>query len=115
VLWENHSFVFFKPLPATAKGPLGVRGTTLTPGRSLAVDAAIHELGTPIYVVADLLDVGDGQPFRRLMVAEDVGSAIRGPERGDIFFGSDDVAAALAGTTNHPARFFVLLPRPSAT
>jgi membrane-bound lytic murein transglycosylase A len=115
VLWENHSFVFFKPLTAAANGPVGVRGTTLNPGRSLAVDAAVHALGTPIYVAADTLDIGDGEPFRRLMVAEDVGSAIRGPERGDIFFGSDDVAAALAGTTNHPARFFVLLPRASAT
>lgn len=115
LMWANRSFVFFKPLPADAAGPIGALGTTLTPGRSLAVDAAIHKLGTPVFVVADSLEVGDGRPFRRLMIAEDVGSAIRGPQRGDIFFGSDARAAALAGTTNHQARFFVLLPAGSAT
>jgi membrane-bound lytic murein transglycosylase A len=44
------------------------------------------------------------------MVAQDVGSAIKGPERGDIFFGSGKRAALLAGITKEPGRFFVLLP-----
>jgi len=48
--------------------------------------------------------------FARLMVAHDVGSAIKGPERGDIFFGSGDKAGRTAGVTKHPGQFFVLLP-----
>ncbi|MGB6437729.1 MAG: 3D domain-containing protein, partial [Methyloceanibacter sp.] len=49
-------------------------------------------------------------PFRRVMIAQDVGSAIRGVERGDIFWGSGDGAGAIAGTTLAPAHFIVLLP-----
>ena len=48
--------------------------------------------------------------FNRLMVAQDVGSAIKGPERGDIYFGSGDAAGKLAGVTKHPGKFIVLLP-----
>ena len=47
------------------------------------------------------------------MVAHDVGSAIKGPERGDIFFGSGDKAARVAGVTKHPGTFFVLVPNAS--
>ena len=53
----------------------------------------------------------DDAPFRRLMIAQDVGSAIRGPERGDIYFGSGDEAGAIAGRTKHEAKFHVLLPK----
>jgi membrane-bound lytic murein transglycosylase A len=45
------------------------------------------------------------------MIAQDVGSAITGPERGDIYFGSGSAAGKLAGITKHPGNFFVLLPR----
>jgi membrane-bound lytic murein transglycosylase A len=47
------------------------------------------------------------------MIAQDVGSAIKGPERGDIFWGSGDEAGAIAGTTLAPARFIVLEPNES--
>ncbi len=110
---ENESYVFFRALDAEEErnGPLGPHGVALTPGRSLAVDAAIHALGTPIFVAAPGLRASDGRPFRRLMIAQDVGSAIRGAERGDIFFGSGERAGAIAGTTKEAARFFVLLPK----
>jgi membrane-bound lytic murein transglycosylase A len=51
-----------------------------------------------------------GGAFNRLMVAQDVGSAIKGPERGDIYFGSGEAAGELAGVTKHPGKFIVLLP-----
>jgi membrane-bound lytic murein transglycosylase A len=56
--------------------------------------------------------VPNAAPFNRLMVGQDVGSAIRGAERGDIFFGSGEEAAKLAGGTKYPGRFFVLVPNP---
>jgi membrane-bound lytic murein transglycosylase A len=105
---ENRSYVFFHAFEGD--GPIGAQGVVLTPGRSLAVDTAYHRLGAPVYVTAPDL-VPDGAPFRRLMIAQDVGSAIRGPERGDIYFGSGDAAGAIAGRTKHAAKFYVLLPK----
>jgi len=109
VLWRNESFVFFRHIDGDAAE--GVMGTPLHEGRSLALDTAFHALGLPVYVVAPgMAHVGPGG-FARLMVAQDVGSAIKGPERGDIFFGTGGAALALAGVTKHHAGFLVLLPR----
>lgn len=108
VLQQNKSFVFFRELDGAAEAPLGALGTGLTDGRSLAVDTGFHALGTPVYVSAPALKPWDERPFARLMIAQDVGSAIRGPERGDIYYGSGDDAGRLAGTTKHAGHFFVL-------
>jgi len=111
VMWQNASYVFFRELASSeVQSALGVLGTPLTPGRSLAVDAGVHALGTPVYVVAPEL-MHAGGPFRRLMIAQDVGSAIKGPERGDIYFGSGSEAGQRAGMTRHAGNFYVLLPR----
>ncbi len=106
---QNRSYVFFRTLEG--KSALGAMEIPLTSGRSLAVDTRWHDLGTPIYVSSPTLThAGDPGGFHRLMIAQDVGSAIRGPERGDIYFGSGDAAGALAGITKHPGRYIVLLP-----
>jgi membrane-bound lytic murein transglycosylase A len=112
VLWQNASYVFFRELKGPeAAGPLGALGARLTPGRSLAVDASHHALGLPIYVTSEgMTHVDRSGAFHRLMIAQDVGSAIKGPERGDIYFGSGEGAGRLAGITRHPGRFIVLLP-----
>jgi len=112
VMWQNESFIFFRELHGTdAEGPMGALSAPLTPGRSLAVDTAYHTLGTPVYVSApSLKHATKTGGFNRLMVAQDVGSAIKGPERGDIYFGSGAKAGRLAGVTKHPGSFFVLLP-----
>jgi membrane-bound lytic murein transglycosylase A len=112
LMWENRSYVFFRVLDGKEgqDGPIGAQGVSLTPGRSLAVDASFHGFGLPIFVEAPELKGDDGAPFRRLMIAQDVGSAIRGVERGDIFWGCGDAAGAIAGITHAPAAFIVLLP-----
>lgn len=115
-MWKNQSFVFFRELSGDqAEAAMGSLEIPLTAGRSLAVDTGYHMLGTPIWVASDELkhaakarSAPDG--FHRLMIAQDVGSAIRGPERGDIFFGSGAGAGRLAGITKHPGRFTVLMP-----
>jgi len=112
VMWKNASFIFFRELKGPeAEGALGAMSVTLTSGRSLAVDTAYHTLGTPIFVFSTRLKhaTKDGR-FARLMIAQDVGSAIKGPERGDIYYGSGDKAGRLAGITSHPGNFIVLLP-----
>lgn len=113
-MWQNKSYVFFRELAGDqASGPLGAMSIPLSEGRSLAVDTGYHALGLPVWVMAPkLTHATRGGGFRRLMIAQDVGSAIRGPERGDIYFGSGDGAGRLAGITKHAANFIVLLPKP---
>jgi membrane-bound lytic murein transglycosylase A len=119
-MWVNKSYIFFREIgPEANTATLGAREIPLTTGRSLAVDAGLHALGLPIYVsVPGLTHAGaiGGQEngVRRLMVAQDVGSAITGPERGDIFYGTGDEAGVMAGSTKHRGNFFVLLPRASS-
>jgi membrane-bound lytic murein transglycosylase A len=115
VMWQNASFIFFRELKDVEAdaGPMGALSVSLTAGRSLAVDPTYAPLGSPVYVSAPTLPPisgkkGDG--FNRLMVAQDVGSAIKGPERGDIYFGSGEKAGKIAGVTKHPGNFFVLVP-----
>ena len=112
VMWKNQSYVFFRELKgAEADGAMGVLGIALQPGRSMAVDTAYHAIGLPIYVTSPTLTHATASgTFERLMIAHDVGSAIKGPERGDIFFGSGDKAGRTAGVTKHPGHFFVLQP-----
>jgi membrane-bound lytic murein transglycosylase A len=111
----NPSYIFFREIAGLTEesGPIGAEGVPLTAGRTLAVDPRFHRYGMPVFVAAELpvLPRGDVKPFRRLMIAQDTGSAIRGPVRGDIFTGTGADAGVLAGMINHPARFFVLLPR----
>ena len=112
VMQQNASYVFFKELPNDAAAPLGALLAPLTTGRSLAVDPRFHVLGSPVYVSAPTLTHAQkGRPFHRLMIAHDVGSAIKGPERGDIYFGSGEAAGRVAGVTKHPGHLFVMSAR----
>ena len=112
MMWKNQSYVFFRELKgAEAEGAMGVLGIPLQPGRSLAVDTAYTAIGLPVYVSApSITHATTTGSFQRLMIAHDVGSAIKGAERGDIFFGSGDKAAKTAGVTKHPGHLFVLKP-----
>ena len=87
------------------KGPLGAMNRSITTMRSIAVDPAFVTLGSPVWVEKDGAD-----PLRRLMIAQDTGSAIKGAQRADIFFGTGDEAGRLAGTLKDPGRMIVLLP-----
>ncbi|GJL90872.1 murein transglycosylase A [Hyphococcus sp.] len=109
----NASYVYFTTLDEIAPelGPLGAQGAPLTPGRSLAVDRRYHTLGAPVWVeIEPVAGNGDG-PIRRLMIAQDTGGAIRGPVRGDFFWGAGEQAGAIAGAMNARGRMVVLLPR----
>lgn len=114
LLSRNRSYIFFREAPVDdpALGPVAAAKVPLTPGRSIAVDRLLHTFGTPFFIDAPTLTAFDGKPFRRLMIAQDTGSAITGPARGDLFAGSGDAAGEVAGVVRHPADFFVLLPRP---
>src|SRR5262249_2627079 len=109
----NRSYVFFRITGLSNEGePVGAEGVPLTPGRSIAVDR-VHEYGTPFFIEANLPieSAEPAAPFRRLMIAQDTGSAIVGPARADLYFGAGDDAAHIAGRIRHPGRFVMLLPR----
>ncbi len=112
LMWENRSYIFFRELDQTeaAIGPVGAQGVALSPRRSLAVDTSLHQLGTPIWVNAPNLDLHGQEGFSQLMIAQDAGSAIKGPGRGDIYWGSGEKAGEIAGATRHDAEFILLLP-----
>jgi membrane-bound lytic murein transglycosylase A len=104
----NDSFVFFRILEG--EGPIGAHGVALTPERSLAVDRAFLPLGLPIWL--DTTDpLAAGKPLRRLVVAQDTGSAIQGPLRADLFFGFGPRAADLAGAMKQQGQLFLLRPK----
>lgn len=113
ILWQNRSFIFFRDAPVEdpALGPIAAAKVPLTPGRSIAVDRLLHTFGTPVFVHAATLAAFGSAPFSRLMIAQDTGSAIVGPARGDLFAGSGDMAGEIAGVVKHDADFFALVPR----
>ena len=78
---------------------------SVTALRTVAVDPDYTPLGAPVWVEKD-----GGDPMRRLMVAQDTGSAIKGAQRADIFVGTGDAAGATAGTFRDDGRMVVLLP-----
>lgn len=114
VRWKNRSYVFFREAQLSAvEEPKGAQGVSLTPGRSIAIDRALHIYGTPFFIEAEL-PIDSAQPttrFRRLMVGQDTGSAIVGPARADLYFGAGQEAGQVAGRIRHPARFAMLVPR----
>src|SRR5262245_43875646 len=109
----NRSYVFFRVTGlSNEREPIGAQGVPLTPGRSIAVDRA-HEYGTPFFIEAKL-PIENGKsisPFRRLMIAQDTGSAIVGPTRADLYWGAGDDAGRIASRIRHPGRFVMLVPR----
>jgi len=107
LLYHNPSYVFFREVsevPAD-RGPLGAMNRSITTMRSIAVDPKFTPLGAPVWVEKDGAD-----PLRRLMIAQDTGSAIKGAQRADVFFGTGDDAGRAAGRLRDPGRMVVLMP-----
>jgi membrane-bound lytic murein transglycosylase A len=114
LMLRNKSYIFFSASDVLHRqeGPIGGQGISLAPLRSMAVDRGIWAYGLPMWIEAEIpWRCSSVEKFRRLLIAQDTGSAIVGSARGDLFFGSGDGAGALAGALRHPAAFTVLLPR----
>jgi len=112
LLWANPRYVFFReePLADPTVGPRGAQGVPLTPGRSIAVDPKSVPYGTPVWI--DTTEPLSSAPLRRLVLAQDTGSAIVGAVRADYFWGWDGDTAEQAGRMRQPLRMWVLWPRP---
>lgn len=111
LLAANPRLVFFRdePLPDPSVGPRGAQGVALLPERSVAVDPSAIPLGTPLWL--DTSEPLSATPLRRLVLAQDTGSAITGAVRVDYFWGSSERAEQQAGRMKQPLRLWVLWPR----
>lgn len=107
LLLHNPSYVFFREIRKIrpSKGPVGAMNRSVTTLRTLAVDPKYTPLGAPVWMEKD----GETQ-MRRLMIAQDTGSAIKGAQRADVFYGTGDSAGQAAGRLRDPGRMVVLLP-----
>ncbi len=107
ILFHNDRYIFFRVIEGD--GPIGSQGVALTPGRSLAIDPAFIPLGAPLFL--ETTWPGSERPLRRLVVAQDTGSAIKGPVRGDLFWGYGAPALEQAGRMKQSGRYYLLLPK----
>ncbi len=101
---ENLSYVFFKEIPGS--GPLGSLGVPITPRGTVAADPNYVPLGAPIY-----LHDADRKEVDGIWVAQDVGGAIKGPNRFDTFWGAGDDAVAIAGGMSASGDALILIPK----
>ena len=108
LLNHNERYIFFRELPDNLPGPIGALGVPLTAQRSIAIDPGFVPLGAPVYLATTW--PYSARPLNRLMLAQDTGSAIRGPVRADFFWGFGAEAANYAGRMKQPLRMWVLLP-----
>jgi membrane-bound lytic murein transglycosylase A len=110
---KNRSYVFFEKTKLAPETQIvGAQGVPLTPLRSVAVDKSLHVYGTPIWIDANLPIESEepATPFRRLVIAQDTGSAIIGPARADIFFGAGTTVEHVAGRMKDHGEFVMLVP-----
>lgn len=108
----NARYIFFREL--VGDGPVGAAQVVLSPGRSLAVDNTVMPLHLPIWLETSWplgTERSSGVALHRLMIAQDTGAAIRGPVRGDVFWGGGREAEELAGRMNEVGQYFLLLPK----
>lgn len=111
VMNSNPSYIFFKLSPGDEMAK-GAQGIPLTPLRSLAVDNDRAAYGVPTYIDTYVTAYPNGKqvPLKRLFVSQDTGGAIKGPHRGDIFFGRGEQEEWQAGHQNAQGKVYWLLP-----
>ena len=106
ILNQNESYVFFKK---SNQGATGALGSVLTAKRNLAVDRSVIPLGMPVFLSTK--NPVDKKPINQLMVAADVGGAIKGKIRADFFWGFGDSAFEYAGRMKEKGKMYILMPK----
>ena len=106
LILENDRFIFFRDIEG--EGPVGAMGVPLTPERSIAVDPEYIPLGLPLYL--DTKDA-DGQDIEKTVIAQDIGAAIKGAIRADIFWGRGEMAFSKAGRQHSNGSYYIFLPK----
>lgn len=109
ILAQNPRYIFFTRTDANGnEGPKGAMGVPLTDGYSGAVDRRYITMGAPIFISTTHPDTQAA--LNRLIMAQDVGSAIQGAVRVDYFWGFGDAAGQTAGKMKNQGSVWQLLP-----
>jgi membrane-bound lytic murein transglycosylase A len=102
---ECPSYVYFQ---LSDEEPVGINDIPLTEGRSLAFDPAFF----PTSGVLSFIKMSvDGKPLTRFMIGQDVGGAIKGPARADLYFGFGQEARHAAENLGAHGRQYFLIKR----
>jgi membrane-bound lytic murein transglycosylase A len=111
VMEENSRYVFMRPLGFLPddEGAPGTLGVPLTPGRSLAIDAADIPLGIPVFIATT--NPLTNASIDRLTMAQDTGGGIHGAHAADLFFGKGPEIEAIAGRMQQSGTLYLLLPK----
>ena len=114
ILYRNPRYIFFRPVD---HGPQGNLGLILVPGRSIATDQRLFPPGGLAFVQLQQPvlnaqgEITAWRPASRFVFNHDTGSAITGPGRIDLFWGSGPQAEMAAGHMQHTGKVFFLLKR----
>jgi membrane-bound lytic murein transglycosylase A len=112
----NERYIFFRFVPGK-EGPIGALGFPLTAGRSIATDQAIFPQGALAYLIAQqpIFDeagrLKGRKTLRRFVLNQDTGTAMKGPERVDLFCGSGEQAGMTAGEMCEEGKIYFLQTR----
>ncbi|MBL0318816.1 MAG: murein transglycosylase A [Alphaproteobacteria bacterium] len=109
IMNNNASYIFFRK--TLSSGPLGAQGVPITGERSIAIDHDYIPFGMPVWVETAIPYPGGPKPYHRLVLAQDSGSAIKGPARVDIFFGAGQDAEWKAGNLKGKGNIYLLIPK----
>jgi membrane-bound lytic murein transglycosylase A len=104
-------YIFFKLTPDDGGEPIGGAGLPLPPGRSIAIDTTWRAYGDLYWIEATSpILSGAIKSYRRLVMALDTGSAIKGASRADLYLGRGPAAGAEAGRVRHTLTLIKLVP-----
>jgi len=109
----NPSYVFFEASTTPARTALGISATA---GRTIATDPKFFPKGALGFMKFERPQFDQAGrvnfiPTSRFVLSEDVGGAITGPARVDLFWGSGDEAKRYAGEMQGRGTLYFLLPR----
>ena len=112
ILHHNESFIFFDW--GNTQGAVGSIGQVLTPGRSIAADKTCFPPGALVFLKSRKPVIRDQhvmqwKDLQRFVTIQDSGSAIRGPGRVDLFWGSGSEAGLAAGRMKEDGTLYLLL------
>lgn len=111
----NPRYIFFRLSQDDGQEPVGAAGISLPAGRAIAVDPSRHAMGGLYWLDASAPRLAGAFPvYRRLAVALDVGGAIKGEVRADLYTGTGPEAGAEAGRVRHDLRLYRLIPIPKS-
>ncbi len=110
IMQADPRYVFFKVAADDGAEPAGSAGVPLAPGRSLAVDPAWRPLGGLYWIDAQSPNPAVPSTYQRMAMALDVGSAIKGPVRADLYIGRGAAAGYEAGRVRDTLSLYALEP-----